>query len=520
MPACSLASRLPLFAGLVAVRSALGLGHLHADRPESYPPPSPHWVKDGSISYVVDMSGLRRSPNLTYTAEQVGRIERAIVRAFDTWNGVLAPLNLQFEKLPKWRDGELNVFTFNYERLLPSSWIGDSLAGAHSFTIFGLSYVQFPIIYDNTERFDDLADEPAVIDRPLGHPYMKYTESDAADVYSVALHEIGHVLGLAHPAESFKRDESYNFLALESVRIDARCMAPSEFVCGQHIARRRPLLRTEISSIMAPLEFGAVHMDIPPGDRAFVAFALRYLNPAGADEILAEARRLFLATSPLRFANVFEEYEKDLPGREDNNTIENAQTIEPNSIIVGSLAATESEDGYDLGDVDVYSFEVTEETAEATWHFDVDYGGGLPGPTWVDAKLTLLDETGQTLAENDDTDQLDPGSITTDDPFLTFRFDAPGRYYLEVSSMTPIDEFGSTGDYELRVGVGGVPEPQGLRDVIPALADPSVADCLGTDPIDTSAVCCQEFGILAATMLAFFLILHRCFVGRRAAGPR
>ncbi len=494
---------------------AWGMGHLYSDRPESYPSVDPFKFSDGELRYVVNMRGLRNSPNQDYTDEQIARLEAAIVRAFDTWNGVLAPLNLRFKRVPICLMGDLGVLTFDYERFIPDQLQSDSVAGAHSIPIFGLFFMSLPIVFDSSELFGDLADEPLLVDRPLGHPYTRYVDADAIDIYTVALHEIGHVLGMAHPSEAYHRDASFNFLALESVRIDARCMQPSEFLCGQHIARRRPLLRTEIHSVMKiPIPWGAHYTDIPPGDRAFVAFALRYLNPAGADEILAEARRLFLETSPLRFANVFEEYEKDLPAREDNDTVEHAQSIGPNTIILGSIAIAENGESELTRDLDVYALDVTDDTVGATWYFDIDHGGGLPGPSWVDARLDLYAADGRLLAENDDTDTPDEGSISTVDPFLTFRFDAPGRYYLAVTSTPPLDELGASGDYELRVGVGGVPEPSGRREVIPALADPSVADCLGTEPVDTSAVPCQGFGILALGALGLGLSL----IGRTRRG--
>lgn len=518
MPHSAIADRwTSITALLICAGLALGMGHLHADRPEHYPPMDPLKVGDGKLTYVVNMDGLLFSTKQDYSANDVAAIEDAIARAFETWADVLAPLNLEFERLPKWRASDLPVITFDYEFFIPDCLEYDTLAGAHSLSIFGLFFASIPIIFDNTELFVDLADEPVVVDRPMAHPYTCYTASAMIDVYSAALHEIGHVLGLAHPSDSYKRNASYNFLALDSVRIDPSRMRPSGFVCGEDIARRRPLLRTEIDSVMrVPLEPGARYMDIPPADRAFLAFALRYLNPSGADEILAEARRIFLETSPLRFGNVFEEYEKDPPDRSTNDTLENAQAVEPNSIILGSIVVTEGQDGRTDEDVDFYVFEVTDRTVDADWFFDIDHGGGLIGPSWVDAKIELRDGDGNVLAENTDANEIDAGSISTVDPFLTHRFDSAGKYYIVITSESTASKLGATGDYEFKIGVGSVPEPRGSRQIIPALADSSVAECLGTGPIDTSSVPCQMFGILAAGL--WTLAALALASGRRHAG--
>lgn len=503
--------------GLLTANTAWGMGHLHAARPEDYPSVAPFRFNDGVASYVVNLNGLRRSPDQDYSDEQIVHLEDAIARAFDTWNDVLAPLGLRFLRLPKWAPRDLSVITFDYERLIPAEWRFDSLAGAHSLPIFGLFFSPVPIIFDNTEVFADLADEPVVVDRPLAHPHEQFLDSQVVDIYSVALHEIGHILGLAHPSESFSNDESYNFLALESVRIDPYCLKPSEFLCGKNLAFRRPLLRTEIDSIMRiPVQVGVRYTDVTPADRAFVAFALRYFNPEGADEILADARRRFLLTSPLRFANVFDENEKDPPTRIDNNTIDHAMPIEPNSIILGSIVVAENGDGEPEKDVDVYAFEVTEQTAGATWYFDIDQGGGLIGAAWVDLSLEVCDAAGRTLARNDDAHAVDPGSLSMVDPFLTHVFQVPDTYYVVVTSSPEKEETDAVGDYELRIGIGSVPEPTGEREVIPALIDPSVADCLGTAPVDTSAVPCQTFGILAAVVLALMVLPSR----RRTAPPQ
>ncbi len=511
-----------LFAGLVLGLSVplpvLAMGHLHADRPEAYPALDPSVVRDGVIDYTVDLHRLLNVAGTSYTPEDVPRLEAAVVRAFDMWNEVLAPLGLRFERVDRTEDIDLPVFTFDYERLLPPYFQIESIAGAHSFSVLGLYVWQLPLIFDSTEVFADLSETDVVADRPLAHPYTCFTAEQSLDITSVALHEIGHVLGMAHPSDSHKQGKSFNFLALDSVRVDGRCLRTSAFLCGEHVDRRRPLLRTELDSVMkVPIEFGIRYAEIPPADRAFVAFALRYLNPHGADEVLARARQMFRETSPLRFANVITEFERAVEGAENNNILEHAQTVEPNTIVLGSISLVDAPNGEAEEDVDVYAFEVTEATLDAVWVFDIDMGAGLLGTSWVDAQLELRDASGATLAEVDDVEKPDEGSLSELDPFLEYRFASPGTYYLLVRSAVDLTDPDGSGDYELKIGVGGVPEPTGVREPIPALVDPSVAECIGAGPIDTSAVPCMGFGILAGWLAVWVL----SFVRRvRAPEPR
>jgi hypothetical protein len=360
---------------------------------------------------------------------------------------------------------------FDYEPLLPDAFFGDSVAGALTLPIFDAIKLM-PIVFDTSEPFADLAELPSIIERPLSQPYVRFVDSQKIDISSVALHEIGHELGLAHPTEAFRYQGNYNFLALPTVHVDPACLQHSEYVAAENIERRRPMLRIEMDSLMTPVRQGGIYMEIPPEDLAFVAFNFRHLNPEGADLLLATAKARFAETHSLRFANVITELEKTADSAGDNDAIERAMEISPPVVLLGSLGLTD--DNLDVQDRDFFRFQVTEEQVGQPWLFDIDEGGGLKGIGWVDALLEILDADGNVLASARDTNGLDPGSISTVDPFLEWSPESPGTYYLTARSEVEIGQNGATGDYVLKIGIGQVPEPSG--QALPP-DDPSVADC-------------------------------------------
>ena len=107
---------------------------------------------------------------------------------------------------------------------------------------------------------------------------------------------------------------------------------------------------------MIPNRRGTVSAMIPPDDLATAAFVLRHLNPAGADQVLQQARSLYRQTSPLRFADVCYEFEKN-NGFHRNNDLESAMPVEPNQVILGSLFGEDSDGG--LRDQDYYRLDLT-----------------------------------------------------------------------------------------------------------------------------------------------------------------
>ena len=78
-------------------------------------------------------------------------------------------------------------------------------------------------------------------------------------------------------------------------------------------------------------------------------------------------------------------------------------------------------------DDDVFSFTVTNPFTTA--YFDID------GTTSGDLDLFVIEAASGTIAFNDDSDFVDAGSTTTDDPFLSLTLATPGTYYVVVESI-------------------------------------------------------------------------------------
>lgn len=506
-------------AAVVVVMTALAFaplaragGHLWPFLADQYPIVNRVQAADRQISYKVDLSGLLFSRKHTYTLEQIAQLESACVAAFDTWNDALSPVGLRFNRVGVADTAELPVFAFDYSVILPDSVFGDTVAGALDFPANGVLSVM-PIVLDNSEQFLDLRELPTIIGPTLQQPYTRYVMDGGVDIYSVLLHEIGHELGLAHPSEALQGDRNYNFLALQTVKVDASCLRISDIFGGEDIGSRRPVLKTEVDSMMAPIRLGGIVTEIPPDDLAFVAFALRNLDPDGADEMLHRAQARFAETTPFRFANVVQEFERVDGLRANNDGFDRAMVISLGQIVVGSLAVSPADPG--IKDLDFFQFYVPDDVVGKEIVIDIDAGGGLEGVSWVDARVDVFDATRAFVAGNDDAESLDDGSISTVDPYLVWVPPSPGLYYLRLVSTPEIPENGSIGDYALKIGVGGAPEPDGEAELP---ADPSVEGCpiIALDTLELPPTCggVPLLGVfLAPTALG--MVALRLGAGRR-----
>lgn len=487
--------------GIVALNAPLvrAGGHLWPYKANEYPNINRLQLADGVVTYKVDLSGLLNSRHVLYTREDVQILEEAASAAFDAWNEALAPIGLQFKRVGKLDTAELPVFAVDYSLILPDALFGDTVAGALNLPA-GKVISVLPIVLDNAEHFEDLRFMPTIIGPTLHQPYVEYNAPTGVDTYSVLLHEIGHELGLGHPSEVLRGNRNYNFLALDTVSVDADCLKTSNFFSGEDIAKRRPLLRTEVDSVMAPIRLGGVMTEIPPDDLAFVAFAFRDLDPDGADEMLHRAQARFAETNPLRFANVISEVEEDT--YINNDRFERAMPITIGQIVIGSLAL--GLDEADSKDIDFFQFEVGPEEIGQPFYFDIDGGGGLDGVSWVNAILEIFNAQRVVVAFSDDSDELDEGSISTEDPFLIWTPEVEGTYYIRLSSAPPIPENGSIGDYTLKTGVGGVSEPSGEADFV---TDTSVEGCpkVVLNPLKLPATCGSQ-GLVGASLFSLLTL--------------
>lgn len=476
-------------------------GHIWVERPADYPRINRVQAAAGAVTYTVDLSGFFFSTTQSLPPQAIAGLEEAVVRAFEKWNEVLEPVGLRFERRPIGTLVDIPVFALAYDRFLPPDVFGETVAGSLAFPLNSVMNFS-PIVFNADHPFEALDLRPTVTDGGLHHPYLRYVDLDGICMYTTTMHEIGHQFGIGHPQEMFALGRNFGFLGLDTVQVDPECLTPSDFVSGEDLRRRGRILPTEIDSILAPLQIGATATDLPPEDRAAVAFILRALDPPAADEMLDRARELFRTTNPLRFANVVTEYEFQPGVGSDNNTRARATPAEPGTIILGSIARPVTGSG--TADRDYYRFSVSDADAGMTWIFDIDLGGGLSGANWVDAVLEIQDSDGTVLAANDDALELDPGSISTADPFLTWIPAQGGTYFVCVAAGRGHEEPGGIGDYELKIGIGSVPKPTGQA---PEFTDPSVGSCeFQPIPAQPLAPLCGGIGLLFPMMEGIALL--------------
>ena len=483
------------FCALAGGRCLAGT-HIWRTDPVDYQIIDPVAVADGRITYQIDLGGFNIFGGKGLSAAQLAHLADGVRRAFITWNQVIAPIGLEFAEAQPGQVFELAVRAVPYDRLRPVGTEEDSIALALDLPLRHIHTV-LPIWFDATEDLGNLLDAPVVADRLLSQPHVRLVDSRQYDIYSVGLHEMGHVLGLGHVADGVRAAANYNFLGMSTVLLDAACLRPSVWVGGLDTHARRPILETELPSIMIPIRRGTVTTVIPPDDRATVAFLLRHLNPAGAEQMLAEARTLYGQTTPLRFANVRYEAEKN-GGFERNATLESAMPVGPNEVIIGSLFGKDEDDG--PYDADCYRLDLSTWPAGTPVVLDVVEAGGLPDTGATGVRLQLLDEQGSTVALGHPVGALGAGHYSTEDPILIWSLAVPGVYYILVEQ--PGDA--TPGTYVLKIGVGGPTEPTG--QVQPTL-DASGSE--GCPTITPSAGLCPVLGFTVLTLPALALFVVR-----------
>lgn len=122
------------------------------------------------------------------------------------------------------------------------------------------------------------------------------------------------------------------------------------------------------------------------------------------------------------------------------------------------------------GDVDIFAITLL---AGQTYSFDVDDGAGDGFFGSIDLELTLIDQRGRVVAEDDGSSGDDSGSQSGLDPRLAFTAELTGTYYVAIHHQG--DEYvsggfrfsrgaGDSGDYRLVVSTGDIPDRTFLTD--------------------------------------------------------
>ncbi len=104
----------------------------------------------------------------------------------------------------------------------------------------------------------------------------------------------------------------------------------------------------------------------------------------------------------------------------------------------------------DNNDVDVFAIFLE---AGETITLDVDGNYNPDVDSGLNSVISLLDSAGNVLAENDDGELTDVGTVSPLDSFLTFQVTATGTYYIAIESFDNGTAGGSPEPYHLLVSV-------------------------------------------------------------------
>ncbi len=330
---------------------------------------------------------------------------------------------------------------------------------------------------------------------------------NANSFFLVALHEIGHSVGLNHEETNLAIMNPNINLGLAGLQSDD--ISGIQSVYGvQDFAPSIYFL--PFSQANLTLLRGAADLTIHGNDQANTITGTagnetifgggggdQLIGGAGADALFGDA-----ATNNGSGISFGDGQVSKISGA-GNNSIATALDISDQFSLAsdGDIANTTTTPHVSIvgnGDGSVDYYAVTLNNTGSSVTLDLDFGSGSGGS--FDSYLSIFDSSGAQLAFNDDSNPSDGagGSTSFQDSFLTFVAPAAGTYFIAVGAFPSLSVIPGGGTYELQVSVGG---ELGSNDTLTGGAG---ADFLnGGGGTDTASYLSSSAGVFATQKFGF-----------------